>query len=290
MSGPQSAPSQSDPTQPKSPGRRRYVAAVVVLSILLIGASGASVYYYDQRGLSVNHAADLDTQIASLNSQISSDKASIDGMNAKITNLNVQIGSDKTSIDGLNTQITSLNQRISQLELTSCTPDSGFTGCSGEIANLQSKINQLQSDKVALQGQVSQLQATVDNLTTQVAVLADIIDLKASKVVANQVTLPWAENTHSIPIPEAILTYNYSGFFIVKWQSTDPLTFSLTYTLQNKVFTVMSATSSSSNSTIPIVVSPLAPTKATASFENNNTDCFFHPCSGTVTYTITYWY
>jgi cell division protein FtsB len=276
MSQPQPISSQSYPTQSKSLGHGKFVAAIVVLSILLVGASGTAAYYYSQRGLSVNHAADLDTQIVSLNAQISS---------------------DKDQIATLDSRIDTLNQRISVLVQSQCAPDSGYSSCSVEIASLQSQVNQLQSEKATLQ-------ARVDNLTSQVNDLNDIVNLKKTQVLANSVTVNWAscgETSQPSCTTQSRYIYPngfssicsstcYAGYLKVDWTSTQSVTAFFIFTVGSGVSTVVSSSTSAGTTSIPF--------PGTGSYFGGfqNDACFYdnfsnlHCPGGSLTYTETYIY
>jgi len=269
-----SAPSQSYPTQPKVPGRGKFVAAIVVLSILFVGASGATAYlYYNPRVVTVDHTADLNGQIANLNSQISS---------------------DRTTIDGLNTQISSLNQKVSQLSLTQCTPDPGYASCSSEIS-------QLQSEKATLQSKV-------DNLTAQVNSLTDILNMKEKTVVADSKTTNWSacgdasEPSCTIQspyiFPSTFFSFCtstcYSGYLNLTWTSTQHLTVTFTFSMGLSTGTTTTSTGSASSGTflIPIAVGGIAISSGGFHIDGCSTDVFnnIHCPGGTMTYSETYIY
>src|SRR2546428_8184356 len=95
------------------------------------------------------------------------------------------IQSDRTQISNLNGQIDTLKQKVSNLESQPvCTPDSGYSGCASEISSLQSQVRGLQS-------QASSLQAQVDSLTK-------IVNLQASVVLSDKVTVNWGSGTNYV--------------------------------------------------------------------------------------------
>lgn len=276
MSEPQSTPSQSYPTQPRS-HVTKYLAAIVVLIILFIAASGTAVYYYNQRGQSVNNAADLNTQIAGLNAQISS---------------------DRSQITSLNSRIDTLNQRISQLEAqVQCTPDSTYFSCSVEISSLKSQVTDLQNQKAVLQ-------ATVNDLTTQRDNLSDIVNMKKKTTVANSITVNWSDcggsgqpsctNQSPYILPSGFMSFCtfpcYAGLLNVTWTSTQHLTLS---------FTFYSSTSGTSTTSTPsessgYFIIPIAGVFNSKGFHNDScsTDLFgnIHCSGGTLTYSESYVY
>jgi cell division protein FtsB len=285
MSTSQATPSQSYPTQPKSLGRGKYLAAIVVLSILLIGASGTAAYYYNHQGKPPDYSGYLD-QIKGLNSQI-------DSLNAQIASLNAQIALDKSSID-------SLNVRISQLLQAQCVPDSGYSSCSVEIANLQSQVSQLQSDKATLQ-------AKVDNLTAQVNNLTDIVNMKKKTIVADSKTINWSAcgetgqpsctNQSPYLFPSTFLSFCpstcYSGYLNLTWTSTQHLTVTFTFSLPGSAMTSTTSTGSASSGAF-IIPYAVGLQGGSAGFHNDScfTDAFgnIHCPSGTMTYSESYVY
>jgi cell division protein FtsL len=259
------------------PTRGKYVAAIIVLSVLFVGASGATAYYYFNPRtvtVTVDHTADLNSQITNLNSQISSDRA---------------------TIDGLNSQITSLNQRISQLSSGQCTPDTGYVSCSVEITSLQSQVNRLQSDKVALQAQVNDL--------------TDIVNMKKKTVVADSKTLNWSacgdpsqpSCTIQSPyiFPSTFLSFCtstcYSGYLNLTWTSTQHLTVTFTFSIGVSTGTTTTSTSSASSGTflIPVAVGGgIGISSGGFHIDGCSIDVFnnIHCPGGTMTYSETYVY
>jgi cell division protein FtsL len=274
MSQSQPATSQSYPTQPKSPVRGKYLGAIAVLVVLLIGASGAAAYYYNQRGVSVDRTADLNTQIANLNAHINSD----------------------------NDQINTLNQRISQLQQTQqaqCTADFGYSSCSAEISSLQSKVSDLQSQKVMLQAQINDLN--------------DTLNLKKMQVMAKSVTVNWAscgETGQPSCLPETNTASQryiypsgfssvcsstcYAGYLEINWTSTLSVTaFFIFYTMGGiRSSTTISGSTSSGGTGIPFP----GQWSGTILGGFQNDACFYdnfsnlHCPGGSLTYSETYVY
>ena len=276
MSQSQPAASPSYPSQPAPSNQGKFVIAIIVLGILLVGASGVAAYYYSQRGQSVSHAADLDTQIA---------------------NLNAQISSDKSQISDLNSRIETLNQKISQLLQSQCTPDPGYGSCGVEIANLQSQVSQLQSQKATLQAQVN-------NLTSQVNNLDDIVNLKKTQVIASSVTVNWSscgevnqpscttQSRYIFPSGFSSICSSvcYAGYLNIDWTSTQSVTAFFVFTVGSSTSTSVSGSSSSGSTVIPF--------PGTGTFFGGflNDACFYdnfnnlHCPGGTLTYSENYVY
>ncbi len=121
-----------------------YKVAILILVIGVVGASATAAYYYQQEGLPVSQAADLNSEISSLNSQLASKTAEVNSLNSQISSLN--------------NQINTLNSQVSQLQALNSQLQRQNSQLTAQIQQLQTQVSQLQSQVAQLQSQLAQFQ------------------------------------------------------------------------------------------------------------------------------------
>jgi hypothetical protein len=260
----------------------------VVFVILTIGTSGAAYYYYQQTQTKISNDFGLNNQIQQLQAWLDGNKTQAADYQAKISKLQSQLevlgnlnASQTAALDNDKTVIANLQSNNADIQ--------------SQLAQLQTKYGNLLTQNMGLTNEVNAL--TIENIILGNALhaeglvignLTQIVNLQVSKVLANKVTLPWSGGD-TIQISEATTSYNFSGYVSISWSSTQSLTFKLAYTVKTNSTSVTSNSSSKDTFSVPVIGSPSSPTPATASFHNDGCSIFGCP-SGTVTYTITYWY
>jgi uncharacterized coiled-coil protein SlyX len=262
--------------------------AAVVFIILTIGASSGAYYYYGQTQIKASEDATLNNQVQQLQTWLNGNttlaanyRNHVDNLQSKIDTLGTLNASQTEQLKELNTRITDLQTQVSTMQ--------------SQIFTLQSEVNNLQMQNSELVIEVNTLTAAnsgllmaVHSLMLEVGNLTLIVNLQVSKVLADGVSFNWSGGD-TIQVPEATLSYNYSGYVTISWSSTQKLTFKLAYVTAGNSTSITSNSSSKNDYSVPIIASPLSPTSATASFHNDGCGIFGCP-SGSVTYTVTYWY
>lgn len=161
-----------------------YKVAIGVLLAITVLSSGVATYLYQQQGVPISRASDLNNQIISLNSQIDSYKT--------------QTNSLSSQISALNTQISSLNAQISQLQSSNSQLKDQIAALRLEVANLNAQIAILTSDLNALRA--SKVITALHYSITYPTLLTD--------GKGTLVNVAWA-NLGTIPANNALLTLNF---------------------------------------------------------------------------------
>lgn len=266
----------------------RWKVVSVVFMILTIGASTLAYYYYQQTQTKISDASTLNTQIQQLQNWVNGNKTLAADYRAKANDLQTRVdtlgtanASETAQIQTLNAKVTDLQSNVVSLQAQIADWQAKYSTLLAQNATLTIENQALAAENNALVGVVHQLFLQVGNLTL-------IVNLQVSKVLAHKITLPWSSGD-TIPIPEATVAYNYSGYVTISWSSTQSITFKLAYSVAGNSTSITSNSSGKDTFSVPIIASPFFPTPATASFHNDGCSIFGCP-SGTVTYTVTYWY
>lgn len=255
----------------------------VVFIILTIGASTTAFYYYQQTQTKVSDASSLNTQLQNLQTWLNGNKTVAANYHVQLKTLQDVNASQSAKILDLNAKIIDLQSKVDSLT-------SQLAGLQAQYAVVLAQNATLTQENKILTDENYALMVIVHSMVLQIGNLTLIVNLQASRVLADKQPFTWTEGATVISIPEATTNYNYSGYIDIKWSSTDSLTFQLSYTLNTNSTIIQSNNSASNDYNIPIIGSLSSPTSATASFQNHNTDCLFHSCAGSGFYTITYWY
>ncbi len=125
---------------------RNVALALGVICILVLAALvGVYASYTSTINSKNTKITGLNSQITTLNTELSGNISAISSLNTQTSTLNSELSSDSSSISSLNTQITSLNTQITSLKSEVGANATTIATLESEVTSLQSNVTNLQN-------------------------------------------------------------------------------------------------------------------------------------------------